>query len=100
MTGVDIDIDLDLSEPAPPAREQHRDFSVSLFPGARAMDTEELVDIRQQADFFMELGQHEQAIEVLSTRISPRAGTLNASRLPTMIMPAMPARAASEPSML
>jgi len=35
----------------------------------KAMSSEELFDIRQQADFFMSLGQHDQAIEVLKQRI-------------------------------
>lgn len=35
----------------------------------KAMSSEELFDIRQQAEFFMSLGQHEQAIEVLNQRI-------------------------------
>jgi tetratricopeptide (TPR) repeat protein len=35
----------------------------------KAMNSEELFDIRQQADFYMSLGQHEQAIEVLKQRI-------------------------------
>jgi len=35
----------------------------------KAMSSEELFDIRHQADFFMSLGQHDQAIEVLKQRI-------------------------------
>jgi hypothetical protein len=35
----------------------------------KAMGSEELFDIRQQAEFFMSLGQHDQAIEVLKQRI-------------------------------
>lgn len=34
------------------------------------MDSEELLDIRQQADFFLTVEQHEKAIELLSTRIA------------------------------
>jgi hypothetical protein len=34
------------------------------------MDTAELLDIRQQADFFLTLEQHDKAIELLSTRIA------------------------------
>lgn len=34
------------------------------------MKTEELLDVQQQSDFFMSLGQHEQAIEVLRNHIS------------------------------
>lgn len=48
----------------------HVDFQLSISPGARAIDSAELVDARQQADFFMSLGQHEEAIEILTTRIA------------------------------
>ena len=34
------------------------------------MDTQELVDIRHQAEFFMSLGQHDQAIEILEHRLA------------------------------
>ena len=56
-----------------PAAERgvgHVDFQLSISPGARAIDSAELVDARQQAEFFMSLGQHEKAIEILTTRIA------------------------------
>lgn len=46
------------------------DFSVSLSPSLRSIDTEELEDIRHQAEFFVSLGQHDKAIEILTTRIA------------------------------
>ncbi|MGH8821359.1 MAG: hypothetical protein ACREWJ_08725 [Rhodoferax sp.] len=42
---------------------------------ARAVNAEELFDIQQQADFFVSLGQHEQAIELLKQHIDENAGT-------------------------
>lgn len=47
-----------------------RDFAVSVSGGLRAIDSEELVDVRQQADFFVSVGQHQKAIDVLTTRIA------------------------------
>jgi hypothetical protein len=49
---------------------------VSSAPGAsRSVNTEELFDIQQQADFFMSLGQHSQAIDILQNHISDNVGT-------------------------
>jgi hypothetical protein len=41
----------------------------------RPVNAEELFDIQQQADFFMSLGQHEQAIDILQNHISDSVGT-------------------------
>lgn len=46
------------------------DFSLSMSPALRSIDTEELEDIRHQADFFVSLGQHDKAVEILTTRIA------------------------------
>ncbi len=49
---------------------------VSNAAGAsRSVNTEELFDIQQQADFFMSLGQHSQAIDILQNHISDNVGT-------------------------
>lgn len=42
---------------------------LSAQGGARDVNVEELFDIQQQADFFISLGQHDQAIEVLQNHI-------------------------------
>ncbi len=47
-----------------------RDFSVSVSGGLRAIDSEELMDVRQQAEFFMTLGETQKAIDVLTTRVA------------------------------
>jgi hypothetical protein len=42
-----------------------RDFSQSVAGTLRAINTQEMLDVRQQADFFMTLGQYEDAIDLL-----------------------------------
>lgn len=88
-----LDIDLDLSNPmlsnvqtpsttnrnarptavaasqTAPAPIHQRDFSHSLNATLHAINTQEMLDVRQQADFFMTLGQHEEAITLLETSI-------------------------------
>ena len=89
---VDVDLDVDESmfatlktarpvvappEPAPrlvPVMD-HSDFVASIPGSSRAVNAEELFDIQQQADFFISLGQHEQAIEVLKNHISDNVET-------------------------
>ena len=52
-----------------------QDFSNSMPQLARAVKAEELVDVQQQADFFVFLGKHEQAIEVLRSHIGGNVQT-------------------------
>lgn len=47
----------------------HRDFSYSVNATLRAINTQEMLDERQQAEFFMTLGQHEDAIHLLEDSI-------------------------------
>jgi hypothetical protein len=56
--------------PVPVPEAADRDFMVSAAAGLRAIDSEELLDVRQQADFFMSLGEHQKAIDILTTRIA------------------------------
>lgn len=56
--------------PAAARAAGHVDFSLSVSPGARAIDSGELLDARQQAEFFVSLGQHDKAIDILTTRIA------------------------------
>ncbi len=42
---------------------------------ARSVNTEELFDVQQQSDFFLSLGQHDQAIAVLREHIAANPGT-------------------------
>ena len=54
------------TQPAPPG---HTDFSYSVNATLRAINTQEMLDERQQAEFFMTLGQHEDAIHLLEESI-------------------------------
>jgi pilus assembly protein FimV len=58
---------------APPASTFHS--SLQAPQSMRMVKAEELVDIQQQADFFMSLGQTDQAIEVLESHIRNHAET-------------------------
>ena len=51
------------------ARKSRGGFSVSSANAVRVVDAEELFDVQQQADFFVSLGQRDQAIEVLRLHI-------------------------------
>ncbi|TFZ08303.1 type IV pilus assembly protein FimV [Ramlibacter humi] len=60
--------------PQPPMEEPRaflhgRDFQDSHGVSLRSMKAEELHDVQQEADFFMALGEHERAIEVLRSHI-------------------------------
>ena len=91
-SGLDIDLDLDNPLPvaptleAPHAVQRHElaaavgsssfmapgarwDFSHSAQASLHAINTQEMLDVRQQADFFMTLGQHEEAISLLEGSI-------------------------------
>jgi pilus assembly protein FimV len=67
--GAQLDVDSGYDEPeAHPAR---------MPDGApvRPVNTEELFDVQQQSDFFLSLGQHDQAIAVLREHIAANPGT-------------------------
>lgn len=55
-----------------PASVGRASASLPLSTGGhlRDVDTQELIDIRHQAEFFMSLGQHDQAIEILEHRLA------------------------------
>lgn len=67
MSGMGLDLDID-SAPSPLAVDRP-DFTAS-HPASRSVATEELLDVQQQADFFISLGQDEQAIKVLRDHIA------------------------------
>jgi hypothetical protein len=50
-----------------------RDFSHSLSGGLRTDNTQEMLDIRQQAEFFMTLGQYDDAIALLEGHVADSA---------------------------
>ena len=51
------------------------DFGSSMLHSTRAVKAEELFDVQQQADFFVSIGQYEQAIEVLRSHIAENLET-------------------------
>lgn len=52
------------------ARSDKRDFAHSSATALRAINTKEMLDVRQQAEFFMALGQHAEAIKLLEGSIN------------------------------
>ena len=66
-----------LAEPFVPAfTAAESNFSPSgILASGRGVNVNELFDIAQQADFFVSLGQHDHAIEVLSNHIRENAQT-------------------------
>jgi hypothetical protein len=64
-----------VADHAGPASTFHSSFQASQMSSMRMVKAEELVDIQQQADFFMSLGQTEQAIEVLESHIHNNSET-------------------------
>ena len=55
--------------PQAPGNPEQVDFQPSISGVWRAVNTREMLDIRQQADFFMTLGRHDEAIHLLQTSI-------------------------------
>lgn len=58
------------STPAALLSPAKRDFVASQTPVSRSVATEELFDVQQQADFFVSLGENEQAIQVLKNHLA------------------------------
>lgn len=92
----EVDIDLQLADsafsdlgkpmPVPPANasvlatpqdatgsKNQREFLTSVHGALREISTEEMLDVRQQADFFMTLGQYDEAIGALEAFINASA---------------------------
>lgn len=45
---------------------KHSDFAHSVTGALRSINTQEMSDVRQQADFFLALGQHDEAVSLLN----------------------------------
>ena len=87
-TGVDFDLDLNAPlENIPVSGAAHFDDPWATRPGdasavwqatpppelpatVRSIDTDEMADIRHQAQFFVSLGQHDKAVDILTARIA------------------------------
>ena len=91
-SSVELDVDLDIDESmfdslknpttmleptsqAPLDPLDRSDFSSSLPGMPRTVNAEELFDVQQQADFFVSLGQFDQAVEVLRHHITDNVET-------------------------
>ena len=90
---VDVDVDFDLNPASPPSGDlrpavsanfidsmplypkDRFGFGSSLLQSTRAVNAEELFDVQQQADFFVSIGQYEQAIELLRSHIAENPET-------------------------
>lgn len=82
LESVDVDLDEDSSpvplQPTPSARRapaampasERREFAPSAMGVSRSVATEELFDVQQQADFFVSLGEDDQAIAVLRNHLA------------------------------
>lgn len=75
-----IDPDAPRNAQQPDAEVRHADFDSPTLAGqlpsaSRSVNTEELFDVQQQAEFFLSLGQHEQAIAVLSEYVADHPET-------------------------
>jgi hypothetical protein len=94
---VDIDLDLDEFAPTDSSVKQPtpnlsnslskdsdessfsvRDFGLSVSGALRSVNTKEMLDIRQQAEFFIALGRHDEAVAILESGV---AQTANANPL-------------------
>ena len=58
---------------AEPRRVDKRDFAASGAAGLREINTAEMLDVRQQAEFFMALGQHDEAVRLLESSVGESA---------------------------
>lgn len=58
-----------------PAAERGNDFQVSQNTSLRMVGVEELIDMQDKADFFVSIGQPEQAIAILETHIHDQVET-------------------------
>ncbi len=85
--GSALDIDLDAGPTSTPVAKPALvtrsalapldgvDFQSSLSGAGRAVKVDELLDVQQQADFFISLGQYEQAVETLRNHIADNVET-------------------------
>jgi tetratricopeptide (TPR) repeat protein len=75
-----LDVDISIGEsafaalPAAVKAPDIRDFLVSGPASLRAVNMREMLDERQQAEFFMALGQYDEAIKVLETSMQSNTG--------------------------
>jgi hypothetical protein len=72
--GLPLESGLEAAPKVTASRAQgHHDFADSMTTTLRAVNTKEMLDIRQQAEFFMTLGQHQEAVDILAENIDAGA---------------------------
>ena len=54
-------------------RASHQEFAHSNTGAIKTINTKEMLDVRQQAEFFMALGQHDEAVRLLESNIQDSA---------------------------
>jgi pilus assembly protein FimV len=64
------DIPAPVAQAAPSPSDGLRDFENSITASMRSINTHDMLDVRQQAEFFMTLGQYEEAIDLLQSSLS------------------------------
>jgi hypothetical protein len=70
---LDLDIDLDsftVTEGEPVSQKDNQDAPITGFGAIHNISVEPILDIRQQAEFFVSLGQTERALRILKKQIS------------------------------
>lgn len=70
MRSLHDDSDLDADSTPAPLNFGKRGLAATTAHVSRSVATEELFDVQQQADFFISLGENEQAIQVLRNHLS------------------------------
>ena len=60
---------LEAQAPVLAGRSARPDFASSAPAQLKAINTKEMLDVRQQAEFFMALGQHDEAVNLLESNI-------------------------------
>ncbi len=68
-TDVATPLEKSVSPPPPPRQAASRDFVDSARAALGAINTNEMLDVSHQADFFLTLGQHDAAVDLLKDSI-------------------------------
>lgn len=61
------------NQPAVKGKLARGDFAASGHGNLKSINTREMLDVRQQAEFFMALGQHDEAVRLLESHINGSA---------------------------
>jgi len=64
-----VPVPASIHHPTPAGRPVRPDFAPSAPGNMKSINTREMLDVRQQAEFFMALGQHDEAVRLLESSI-------------------------------